>query len=83
MTQTPAPTNYSLIGPPDLLHDLILDFEEIGWRCTVFRWQAVISSPEGDPAHTAPLWPAEITLARVTTIDHEDACHAHFGVPGS
>ena len=34
MRAQPSPTNYRLIGPPDLLHDLMLDFQDIGWQCT-------------------------------------------------
>jgi hypothetical protein len=77
---TPAPeTNYRLIGPPDLLHDLMLDFQEIGWECTVHRWQAVISAPPEDAGHPPPDWPGEITLAGVSHTDHLAACHDHFG----
>ncbi len=82
--RTPATaTNYRLIGPPDLLHDLMLDVQEIGWLCTVSRWQAVITAPPEDAGHTAPQWPAEITLASISHTDHEAACRDHFAGPGS
>jgi hypothetical protein len=81
---TPAtPTNYRLLGPPDLLHDLMLDFQEIGWLCTVWRWQAVITAPPEDAGHTAPQWPAEITQAGLSHTDHEAACRDQFGAPGN
>lgn len=73
-----VPTNYRLIGPPDLLHDLMLDFQSIGWRVSVQRWQAVITAPEGEFGHTAPAWPAEITLAGISHTDHDAACQEHF-----
>jgi hypothetical protein len=76
-----APTSYLLIGPPDLLHDLWLDFEAVGWAVTVMRWQAVVTAPPEDAGAPEPGWPAEVTLARVTRDDHETACRAFF-VPG-
>lgn len=79
MTAPSLPTNYRLIGPPDLLHDLMLDFQEIGWQCTVHRWQAVVTAPPDEAAHTPPAWPAEATLAGVSHTDHTTACHNHFG----
>jgi len=82
MSPEPLPTNYRLVGPPDLLHDLMLDFQDIGWRCTVHRWQAVITAPPEDSGHTAPHWPAEVTLAGVSRTDHDAACQDHFVGPG-
>ncbi len=83
MSPASLPTNYRLIGPPDLLHDLMLDFQDIGWQCTVHRWQAVITAPATEDAHNAPHWPAEITLAGVSRIDHEAACRDHFVALGT
>jgi hypothetical protein len=80
----PAPhTSYLLIGPPDLLHDLMLDFHEIGWACTVHRWQAVITAPPADAGHRAPAWPAEITLAGIVDAEHDAACRQHFPQAGA
>lgn len=70
----PTPTSYLLIGPPDLLHDIKLDFEEVGWRCDVVRWQAVVTAPEEEHGHPAPDWPAEVTLAGVEHGGHAAAC---------
>jgi hypothetical protein len=83
MSTPPPPTNYHLVGPPDLLHDLMLDFQDIGWACTVYRWQAVITAPAEEAGHQGPAWPAEITLARITRIDHDTACREHFTGPGA
>jgi hypothetical protein len=83
MRAQPTPTNYRLIGPPDLLHDLMLDFQDIGWQCTVYRWQAVITAPAGEHGHSAPQWPAEVTLAGVSHADHDTACQDHFVVLGA
>ncbi len=83
MSTDPLPTNYRLVGPPDLLHDLMLDFQDVGWQCTVRRWQAVITAPPADSGHRAPSWPAEITLAGVSHIDHNVACQDHFVMPGA
>jgi hypothetical protein len=74
----PAPTSYLLIGPPDLLHDLTLDFAEIGWRCDVVRWQAVVTAPPEEAGHTPPAWPAEVTLAGVERTGHAQACRTFF-----
>jgi hypothetical protein len=83
MSAAPIPTNYRLIGPPDLLHDLMLDFQDVGWACTVYRWQAVITAPAEDGGHRAPAWPAEITLAGVSRMGHDEACREHFSGPGT
>lgn len=83
MTAPALPTSYLLIGPPDLLHDLMLDFQEIGWNCTVHRWQAVITAPADEAAHRAPAWPAEITLAGVSRAGHSAACQGHFTQAGA
>lgn len=75
---TPTPPSYHLIGPPDLLHDLMLDFEEIGWTVTVVRWQAVVTAAPEDASSPEPGWPAEVTLAGVSRDGHEAACAAFF-----
>ncbi|MEW6581638.1 MAG: hypothetical protein AB1416_02625 [Actinomycetota bacterium] len=77
----PAPPSYHLIGPPDLLHDLMLDFEEIGWTVTVVRWQAVITACPEDASSPAPEWPAEVTLAGTSRDGHDAACRAFFIAP--
>jgi hypothetical protein len=41
----PGPPSYLLVGPPDLLHDITLDFADVGWRFAVSGWRAVISAP--------------------------------------
>jgi hypothetical protein len=73
--------SYRLLGPPDLLHDLQRDFEEIGWRMSVVRWQAVVTAPPEDAGHAPPEWPAEVTLVGVTGQAHEQACAEHLGGP--
>lgn len=84
MAQTPSPPspppNYRLIGPPDLLHDLIRDFEYDGWACSIVRWQAVITASAQDAAAPPPGWPAEVTLAGVSHLPHGEACQDFFGV---
>lgn len=72
------PVSYRLIGPPDLLHDLLLDFADIGWATASHRWLAVVSSPPGDAAAPAPDWPAEVTLAGVSHVGHDQTCRDHF-----
>jgi hypothetical protein len=79
--ESPRPASYLLIGPPDLLHDLMLDFEAVGWRVTAMRWQAVVTASSEDAAAPAPDWPAEVTLAGVSHEDHEEACRAFFLPP--
>ena len=76
-----APVSYRLLGPPDLLHDLRGDFEEIGWRVSVVRWQAVVTAPPEDAGHAPPEWPAEVTLVGVAHESHGDACVAYLGGP--
>jgi hypothetical protein len=73
-----APVSYLVVGPPDLLHDLLLDFAEIGWEVSAARWQAVITAPPEDAAAPAPEWPTETTLAGVVREDHATACRRFF-----
>lgn len=73
------PTSYLLVGPPDLLHDIGLDFAEVGWRVDIMRWQAVVTAPPEDDGAPEPGWPAEVTLAGVRRDGHEAACREHFG----
>ncbi|HWH14623.1 MAG TPA: hypothetical protein VNT51_07740 [Miltoncostaeaceae bacterium] len=75
------PVSYRLLGPPDLLHDLQRDFEEIGWRTSVVRWQAVVTAPPEDADHRAPQWPAEVTLVGVASQAHEEACAEYLAGP--
>jgi hypothetical protein len=77
--EPPAAPSYMLVGPPDLLHDLSLDFEDIGWRVSVAGWKAVISAAPEDAAAPAPEWPTEITLSGVGREGHSEACRAHLG----
>ncbi len=76
--EPPRPASYLLIGPPDLLHDLQLEFADIGWAVTVHRWQAVVTAPPPDAGGPAPGWPAEVTLAGVRREGHEAACGEFF-----
>jgi hypothetical protein len=73
-----APPSYLLLGPPDLLHDLLLDFEDVGWLTASMRWQAVVTASPEDAAAPAPSWPPEVTLVGVHHDGHEAACRAHF-----
>jgi hypothetical protein len=75
----PAAPSYMLVGPPDLLHDLTLDFEDIGWQVSVAGWKAVISAAPEDAAAPAPEWPTEITLSGVGREGHSEACRTHLG----
>ncbi len=73
----PQGPSYLLVGPPDLLHDLALDFIDIGWEVSVAGWRAVISAAPADAAAPAPAWPTEITLSGVRTAGHAEACAEH------
>jgi hypothetical protein len=73
-----TPVSYLLVGPPDLLHDIQLDFMEIGWEVSVVRWQAVVTAPPEDAGGPAPGWPAEVTLAGVLPAGHAEACRTHL-----
>ena len=76
---TPPAPSYLLVGPPDLLHDIVLDFLDVGWEVSAAGWRAVISAPPADGAAPAPEWPTEITLSGVRHAGHESACSEHFG----
>ena len=80
MSQPPAPgpRSYLLVGPPDLLHDVLLDFAEIGWEVSASRWNAVVTAPAEDAGAPAPDWPSELTLAGVLDEDHASACRRHL-----
>lgn len=73
-----APRSYLLLGPPDILHDLLNDFAEDGWACSADRWQAVITRPPGDDGPDPGAWPAEVTLQGISTAGHEAACREHL-----
>ena len=77
----PAPPSYMLVGPPDLLHDLTLDFAEIGWQVSVAGWKAVVTAAPEDAAAPAPEWPTEVTLSGVGREGHPEACRLHLGAP--
>jgi hypothetical protein len=79
VSRAPAPPpSYLLLGPPDLLHDLLLDFEDVGWVTSSMRWQAVVTASPEDAAAPAPAWPPEVTLIGVRYDGHEAACREHF-----
>lgn len=75
---TPSPRSYLLLGPPDILHDLLNDFAEDGWACSADRWQAVITRPAGDDGPDPGGWPTEVTLQGISRDGHEAACRAHL-----
>ena len=77
----PAPPSYMLVGPPDLLHDLTLDFAEIGWQVSVAGWKAVVTAAPEDAAAPAPEWPTEVTLSGIGREGHPEACRLHLGAP--
>jgi hypothetical protein len=70
----PRAPSYLLVGPPDLLHDMTLDFLDVGWSVAVMRWQAVVTAPEADAAAPEPEWPTEVTLAGIRHEGHAAAC---------
>jgi len=70
----PHPPSYLLVGPPDLLHDLTLDFADIGWEVATARWQAVVTAAPEDAGAAEPAWPTEVTLAGVRRDGHAAAC---------
>lgn len=74
----PAPPSYLLVGPPDLLHDLGLDFIDVGWEVSISGWRAVVSACAEDAAAPAPAWPTEVTLSGVVTCGHRAACAEHL-----
>ena len=76
-----APPSYMLVGPPDLLHDVWLDFAEIGWQVSVAGWKAVVTVAPEDAAAPAPEWPTEVTLSAVGREGHPEACRLHLGAP--
>jgi hypothetical protein len=78
----PAPPSYLLVGPPDLLHDLALDFLDLGWEVTVVGWRAVVTAAPDDAAAPAPEWPTELTLSGVSHGGHGAACAEHLGIAG-
>jgi hypothetical protein len=75
----PRAPSYLLVGPPDLLHDLTLDFAEIGWQVAASRWQAVVTAAPADAAAPEPEWPTEVTLAGVRRDGHAAAVAEHIG----
>ena len=77
----PAPPSYLLVGPPDLLHDLTLDFADIGWEVAASRWQAVVTASPEDAGAPEPEWPTEVTLSGIRRDGHTAAC-AEF-LPGA
>jgi hypothetical protein len=75
----PRPPSYLLVGPPDLLHDLTLDFAEIGWQVATARWQAVVTAAPADAAAPEPEWPTEVTVAGVRREGHPAAVAEFLG----
>lgn len=82
MPPAPAPPSYLLVGPPDLLHDVLLDFEEIGWEVSAAGWRAVVSATPEDAGAPAPEWPTELTLSGVRRDGHRAACAEHLNAGG-
>jgi hypothetical protein len=74
----PAPKSYLLLGPPDILYDLLNDFADDGWHCSADRWKAVITRPDGDNGPDPGAWPAEISLQGISTDGHQAACREHL-----
>jgi hypothetical protein len=74
------PRSYLLVGPPDLLHDLTLDFADVGWQVDVVRWHAVVTAPAEEADGPTPEWPTEVTLLGTSRDGHAEACRA-FLVP--
>lgn len=78
----PAPPSYLLVGPPDLLHDLALDFADVGWEVTVGGWRAVVTASAADAAAPEPGWPTELTLSGIRRDGHAAACAEHLATGG-
>jgi len=77
-----APPSYLLVGPPDLLHDMTLDFADVGWSIAVAGWKAVVTAAPEDAAAPSPGWPTEVTLLGVRHHGHGAACAEHLGASG-
>lgn len=75
----PPPPSYLLVGPPDLLHDITLDFAEIGWQVAAARWQAVVTAAPEDAAAPEPEWPTEVTLSGIRRDGHAAAVAEFLG----
>lgn len=74
----PTSKSYLLLGPPDLLHDVLVEFDDIGWAVSADRWQAVITAPPEDADSPEPGWPAQVTLQGTSRDGHEAACREHL-----
>jgi hypothetical protein len=75
--------SYLLVGPPDLLHDLLLDFEDVGWATAAAGWRAVVTAAPEDAAAPEPEWPTEVTVVGARREGHAAACAEHLGAgPG-
>ena len=74
----PAPKSYLLLGPPDILHDLLNEFAEDGWHCSADRWKAVVTAPPEDADGPEPGWPTEVSLQGTSRGGHEEACREHL-----
>ena len=74
-----APTTFVVVGPPDLLHDLMLDFQDVGWEVSVAGWRAVITAPPEDAGAPVPEWPTEVTLIETGRDGHAAARARHLG----
>lgn len=77
------PPSYLLVAPPDLLHDLLLDFEEVGWSVAAAGWRAVVTAAPEDAGAPEPEWPTEVTLVGVRREGHGAACAEHLAPPPS
>lgn len=78
--EPPTAPSYLLVGPPDLLHDIALDFMDVGWEVSVAGWRAVVSAAPEDATAPAPAWPTEVTLSGVRHEGHAAACAEHMAV---
>ncbi|MCB0882339.1 MAG: hypothetical protein KDC33_09030 [Thermoleophilia bacterium] len=72
------PTSYMLLGPPDILFDVLEDFADVGWRTGHAGWKAVVTAPAEEDGHAAPAWPVEVTLVEVVREGHVRACREHL-----
>ncbi len=81
VTDTPTPLtpkSYLLLGPPDILHDLLNEFAADGWSCSADRWKAVVTAPPEDAGGADPGWPVEVSLQGISRSGHEAACREHL-----
>lgn len=77
-TPTPlAPKSYLLLGPPDILHDLLNEFAADGWYCSADRWKAVVTAPPEDAGGRPRMASGGVASGHVPG-GHEAACREHL-----